>query len=238
MNQGQNFNNLLFYIKSEIGYFNTPVKELTDNDIIKIITDVVLPEYSVYDPAYMLYLLSPQSTTITVDAGYTRYKIPIADLGINIINVDEIYWNSGSVGSVFFAGSSYYYTPTDTVILNRMFDILNSLNTVKTFNFVPPDTIVINSQIPQNLLALLNIVHKDLSTISPDLYHILFKKMALYHVIMAVVAQRNRYATLSTPFGEIQMGVDMLMNKAETLKSEINEVISNLPPKHVVYWMH
>ncbi len=236
----QNWNNIIQYIKLNLGQAN--LLEFSDNEIINILKEHTLPEFSVYISRKHWVLLTPSDqisseNTLDIDT----YKIPLPE-GYQVISVDRAYTNQSNPGAIEDTDLNrymYYQTnPMDIVINNTLSTMLNSLDTVQYYELLLPDTIVFGKSLNgAGVILELSVYHDKLDTIPRDAYHKLFKPMALKNIIEYIIANRSKFTNLSSPFGEINLNMDILINKLTVLEAQVNDFINFNPPDILIDWI-
>jgi hypothetical protein len=61
------------------------------------------------------------------------------------------------------------------------------------------------------------------------MYHKLFKNICLLDAFELVINNRNKYNNLTTPFGQIDLNIDYISQRAQELRQKIDEIVDNLP---------
>ena len=247
----QNWNNLLDFIKTKLGA-NINLLEISDDQIMKEIKEHCLYEFSQYCP-YKKRIKITASDKIDSDIGEQSfvYKIPIAD-DEPIIDVIEIVVNdnasqytstsydtitsiqeTNAVSGISSLNADSYFGIQDIFMMNKVNDIVESLQARNTWDFLPPDMVSFDSRVNFGVV-IINTVHKNLSTISPDLYHI-FKRMALGYIQETLAITRSKYEELNTAFGQIRVNWQKLQDDANANLQFARETLEKLPPDHFVY---
>jgi hypothetical protein len=128
--------------------------------------------------------------------------------------------------------------PRDKAMMNTYSDAQRSMMVVPTFRFIAPKEILFDVTMGgRQFIVECKCVHDDLSTIPSDIYHEIFKEMALAEIIDTIVQMRKKYRTMSTPFGEIQMNWEDLQQRYDQLKSTVQEKLDSLPPDRLIDWV-
>jgi len=228
----QNWNNLLTYIKHELGVPSNLI-EMTDAEITSNILHVVMPDFSQYMGKNMLYALD-QSMALTTTGSASAYKLPlVANDGIEITRIQNAYYGSASSGlaaSINNTSSGLSTNPSAMIMSTVYADALASLAPIRSYVFNKPDVIMFTSRLAGSIIIELDVVHTNPNTIPGDLYHKSFKKMCLLSIIEGIVAIRSKYTSVQTPIGEVALNIDFLISKADRLRDEIKEVNNDIPP--------
>lgn len=245
----QNWNNVLSYIKLELGA-GLNLLEFSDEDIIENLKDHVLPYFSQYIPYKAEILLQP-SMRIYTGPGENKwkYKIPL-DPGLYITDIYDVYINTSMYndhdfdpfygtkysrnnvrGSITNYGDGGYGLPfgglINTIMTSQYLDMLDYVSVKNTWEFYPPNIIAFDCEI-SNALVVYNTVHDTLDTIQPDFYDI-FKELCLVKIMDWVIALRSKYESISTPVSEIRMNWQRLEDLANSKRQEVQQKLESIP---------
>lgn len=204
----QSWNNVLSYIKLGLG---APLNliEIPDSEIIEMLKEHVLPVFSQYSPLQKWAYVGPEHMINDKNIpGQPLYKFKIPkEIDEPIVDILEVIFGPYSILTQEY-GMIPYNTmgAIDLVIANSYADAIRSLQTRNTWNFIPPDTLILDlsldeSGISGGAFAVVNYttIHKTLDTIEPDFYNLAFKKMCLGQVMVWLAAMRGKYENLATP---------------------------------------
>jgi len=232
----QNWSNLFYYINSKLAS-NVNALELTNADLQSIILNVTLPDFSIYMPLKKVYKLT-MGMLVPGSLNKYTFKLPVATEGFTIVRVEEAYYsrlsNNTSLSNV---NNGVLINPEDIAMAQQSIDMRASLSTVRTYDFIPPDIITFNKIISADMLLDLSIEHTSPDTIPSDLYHKLFKKIALRDVLDNIIMARSKYTNLATPLGQIELNIDNLVQIRDRLNDEIKETEDNVPPDVMVTFL-
>lgn len=235
----QNWNNILGYIKSNLGE-NINFIELSDDYIINYLKNQTLPECSRFIPGKIWATIN-DSNLIEIDHNYNEntYRIPINEDDYKIINVQEVYYGVSSRGNQIFGYSNYVFLdPRDATMSNVFNDMISKLTPTQTYIFIPPNVIKFGLNLAQNNIIMeLNVVHFRLDKIPHDSYNNYFKKKALKDVIDLIISNRSKYSRVQSPFGEIELNIDFLRDKKQELNDQIREVEEWDPPEKLIEFL-
>ena len=257
MSNDQNWNNILNYIKRNLGA-TVNLIELSDNEIIAGLKEDVLTEFSQYIPAKEYVQILPHNR-IDFQSGYSRwrYNIPVPPQTY-IINIFDVYITNSSSGRSStdnmneFSSvmdntglENYQYCSTnpnpalgenliDAVIANALIDANRYINGQNTWEFISPNTLVMDHPIG-SAIVVYNVVHKFLSTIPPDYYHTIFKKFCLATVRKWLVAIRSKYENIATPTGQVTLNWQKLEDDASKELEDVNLRLQQIPPNQLIY---
>ncbi len=228
----QNWNNVVSYIKTHLGS-KLQNLEIEDQEFVIYFKEHTMPEFSLIEPAKAWTLLSPVNQVKEVHRGGIMYKFSL-EPDINVLDVHEVYY--GNMIATLTGFGSFFFDPSDVVMSNTLSSMLDFLRTVKTFQFIRPNKVLFSEQLTDgNAIAEINVEHNIPDTVPSDLYRGLFLKMCLRDAIQMVLANRIKYSTLSSPYGEINLNVDYLSNKLEKLETEIAEINDWLPHREYLH---
>lgn len=235
MSEGQNWNNVLEYIKLFLG---VPVNllEIPDDDLISYLKGQVLPLFSQYSPAVKTTTITPNNKIFIGNGGSnSAYKIPISD-GEYIVDILDSYHTKDSEVVDVYGGSLINAAHAqDVVIANSYIDAVRSLRVRNTWEFFPPDIIVYDLEIEQSAILIYNTPHTILNTIRPDLYHKALKPLCLAFTKLWVAAMRSKFEGLTTPFGALNLNYDRLQTEGETLRNETIQILEQIPPDILIH---
>jgi hypothetical protein len=242
----QNWNHIISYIRNQLGAVNQ--LELTDDELIDYLKQHTLPEFSIYSPA-KLWVLITQPVCLElgeVDKLYNEntYTIETPD-DVEIISVDQAYTKTGG-GRGISGGDEgelnnylyQYQDPRDTVMSNTFNTMMDYLNKVQHFQYLPPRTITFGSNVSANGVILeLHVYHARLDTIKRDIYMEMFRPMALRDIIDLIMANRSKFQEVASPFGQINLNLEYLREKQQKLEEKIEDWKSWKPPENLVAWI-
>lgn len=237
---GQDWNSLIRYVKRKVG---SPLAqfELTDDDIFDIVTDSVLPAVSQYI-GYPVWLRVTSSDKVAEDSAKHgiypphTFRLPVST-DLTIVDVYEVFYHRDDVGIVgMYKNMIGVLDPRDTVMTNTFQDMLESLSTVQTFQWIPPDKLSFDESVHgHNFICQCKATHKNLSTIPSDVFIDFVKPLTLAEVYEDLVEIRSKYRQLNTPFGAVELNWERLEQKAQELRREVQEKFDSLPPDQLVH---
>jgi len=231
---GQNWNDILKYVKINLGVpFNK--LEITDDDLVDLLRDQVLPLFSQYAPRKNFKAITDNNLMATGSGQpMCQYKIPL-DPEEYIIDVLNFYFSKN--GSILDIVTPLIGSPEqaiDTLIYNSYIDIVKSMQVMNTWEFLPPDILIFDMSIGYGILEY-NTVHQELKTIEPDKYHIMFKKLCLANVKIWLAAMRSKFENLTTPFGTISLNYEVLRQEGNQEKEEVMQLLNMIPPDFLIH---
>jgi len=194
---------VLQYININLGATIQQI-EISEEDIMQVIYSQTLPSFSIYYPNYQLIHVSIKHDAVPnrVNAYYLKTDLEI--IGVSKVLIDRYFSN----------GEAYINDYGSTSILNRQIaaDLSSMYIQPVTFEYEPPNIISI---FPKNRFIFdfncqLKTVHpKHLQTI-PFSYRNEFLECALYDVRIALYPIRQRFSTINTTFGNVELFMDKL----------------------------
>lgn len=230
----QNFNSLIRYIKRKVG---SPINllEFSDDDLYDIIREDVLPEISQYIGKLGWVRLDYQGVSRTNTAqNENTYLIKVPDNEI-LIDVLEVYTSRESVGTLgMMSGALNFYDPRDTTIMNAFIDMLRSLDVVQTYTFIPPKTITFDLPLEADVILECKFEHTNLNTVPSDIYRDFVKPLSIAEVKENLAANREKFESITTPFGPVNLNYQQLREDARMIKEEVKQKFEALPHDHLI----
>ena len=244
----QNWNNILNYIKREMGA-ELNLVEMSDDEIITGIKEDVIPYFSQYSPSRNFCIVTHEHRTDSQIGSYTwNYKIPVPD-DERIIDIYAAYANSAgsddkdydpyydtkySAQNITGSVSTFdYYGMIDTVIDNQYIDMMKYLRVRNTWEFTPPNIISFDLPLTKGIIEY-NGEHKSLKTIRPDLYDIAFKPLCLGNAQKWIAKRRSKFSELTTPVGSIRINWEELKRDSAENLEKAQRILDTLPPDSLV----
>lgn len=227
--EGQNWNNVLEYIKLFLG---VPVNllEISDDDLVKYLKRQVMPLFSQYTPAKKFTYITPaHRISMTSGAPQFRYSIPI-EPGEYIVDIFGAYpLRDVSIVDTFGGALINAQMTMDMVIANTYIDAVRSLQVRNTWEFIPPNILVFDQEIAA-CAVIYNTPHVVLDTVRPDLYHKSFKPLCLGFTKLWVASMRSKFEGLATPFGQMNLNYDRLQTEGQTSVDNAIAILEAIPP--------
>lgn len=237
----QSWSLLLDFIKLELG---APLNfvEISDDEIVKIIKEQVLPVFSQYSPLNKWVLVSDKDQIDPV-AGQPRYryKVPV-DKDDFIIDILEVISSSYSMLS-----SDYGLVPTsaasvqDFVIANSYIDALRSCCVKQAWTFDKPNILTMDISLADYSMTASRFIvvnyttfHRSPETIQSDLYFLVFRKMALAYIMRVIAKMRSKYEGISTPFGQIPINWQTMLDESRQMTEECHMFLNTIPPDRLL----
>ncbi len=232
--EGQNWNNVLEYIKLFLG---VPVNllEISDDDLIKYLKRQVLTLFSQYAPAKK-YTYITSANLLPLKTGYPqfRYRIP-TEPGEYIVDILEAMpLRDVSIVDTFGGALINAQMTMDLAIANAYIDAVRSMQVRNTWEFIPPDIIVFDQDI-EACAIIYNTPHVTLDTIRPDLYHKAFKPLCLGYTKLWIASMRSKFEGLATPFGQLNLNYDRLQSEGQASIDAATSVLESIPPDILIH---
>lgn len=243
----QNWNNLLGYIKRNLGA-KLNLLELSDDEIIEGLKEDVISYFSQYSPCKKGIYINRDNKITGLTKAPNAYRIPFPEneYVIDIFDVyaspldshvDPFYGTKYSMSNIAGTIAHYGYgqigmaggAMIDAVISNSFLDMMKEFQVRNTWEFYPPDMISFDVNVDDAIIIYFT-SHENLNTINPDMYNIVLKPLALGHVQTWLAALRSKYENLSTPAGEIQVNWQKLEQDAEKNLERAKEKLEQQMP--------
>jgi len=235
----QNWDNLIDYIKLNMGAPALAL-EYSDEDMVKIIKNHVLPEFSRYIPLMRYYLMREEENCIQENP--TKIY-EIKNFPYKIIKIDEIISQPGILDMLQTASTAIYSGDiTNLLGANYVNQAKTTVLADDTWTFLPPNKIELiksmNSMwIYDNFIAKFACVHDDPTTVDPDLY-VYLRDLALAEIMLFIGRIRTKYQSFNTPVGQVDMNAQEFIQEGQNLKREVLEKLDRLPPDHYLEFLN
>ena len=119
---------------------------------------------------------------------------------------------------------------------DEFLDMLNSLEAVQAFEFIPPNIIRFERALYGcDAILECKAQHTDLNSVPSDYYQEILKPWCVAEVMENIGAMRSKYRTINTPSGQIELNYDALISQAQTIKTSIQDKLDSTPPDHLVH---
>ena len=200
MNTEWNEQYLIGYIKEQFGYpYN--MFEITDDDLLKKITNRYLREFSKFYPHKIMCELVYDSTN----------KCYIINTDKEIISVEKVQ----DLGYIL---NNRMARPRVDAILAK-----DTYRDFIAFRYVEPNMVYIGQLVLSGLSARVNVVHEaDLSTITQD-KRAIFEEFCVIEVAIWLLAIRSKYSEFSSPVGSLNLNIDFLRTIADKKEQFYND---------------
>lgn len=232
----QSWDNVIDHIKTELGA-DVMQLELDDQTIIEKIQMHVLPEFSAYDGLHKYYKMTEACIINTdpvleyefKDFPYKIFEVKNKIDKANYIQFDQIYSQSIS-GDI-----------TDYLVRQNYLDMASIARADNTWRFIAPNKFQVTkaafSYITDEFILELDVCHNDPTTISPGLYDS-FRDLACSYIMNAIGKIRKKYNNFNTPFGNIQLNADELIQDARDLRQRTLEELKRTPPEQYLWHLN
>jgi len=234
----QNFSNLLVYIKTGLGQ---PINqlELSDDDIYKYIKEHVIPEFCSSFPEIIWTQILSGDILLADHYGKTynqnTYEIYNPD-NRKIVRVMNAYYNKEGI---LDTGAHGLTNTTDASFQNVISTMQESIDSSQAFLFIEPNIISFSKPLEGNSAVIeVGVEYEhDFVRMPNYLYTKCFRKLAFAAIIRYVIALRNKYQNLSTPFGQLNLNVPELQIQADKLEQDAKDVIDRHTPEILLAWL-
>jgi len=229
----QSWANTIDYIKTELGA-DTNKLELSDAQIIQKIQDHVLPEFSMYDGLQKFYFMT--EAHIINDVPNLLYEFK--DFPYKIIKIKgkidkATYIDYDQIFSQSLAGDV-----TDFLVRQNYLDMSKLAGADDTWRFMPPNKIQVTkasfSHLTNEFILDLEVVHNSPETINPGLYQE-FLDLSTSYIMRAIGKIRKKFNNMTTPFGQINMNADEMIQEAKELHDRTIDDLRKTPPDQYVW---
>jgi hypothetical protein len=229
----QNWDNIISYIKDEMGH-DVMSLELSDTQIVEKIQNHVLPEFSAWDGLHRYYKMTEDNIISWEPVLTYEFK----DFPYKIFEVKNIVHNATYVDLDHIFSQSIVGDVTDFLIRQNYVDMSRMVKADNTWRFLPPNQFQLTkagfTNITNEFILVLDCVHNDPSTISPGLYDS-FRDLATSYIMNVIGRIRKKYNNFNTPFGNIQLNADELIQEAKEIRMRTLEELKRTPPEQYIY---
>ena len=238
----QSWNDILSYLKLGLG---APLNllEFSDDELIQNLKDHVLSYFSHYSPNKKYVFITDANKIKTAGSGQPQfiYKIP-REIDEPIIDILDVYFAPyGLLSEEYGMYPLNHQGAIDMVIANSYIDAIRSIGVRQTWEFKSPDLLILDQGLSDysiisggSCVVQFATIHKTLDTIEPDFYTLAFKKLCLGQTMLWLAALRNKYESIATPFGQINVNWQMLQETGQRLIEESNQFLTTVPPDKII----
>jgi len=234
-----NWDNLLSYIKLNFGSIVNAM-EYSDEDLIEIISEHVLPEYSKYDSLKKYYIMTEEENVVSNSPMFTYQFL---NFPYKILRVDGITRKPSTLDlSQFYNIQANGGDITNFLMTMNTVHMAADVVAIDTWQFRAPNKIEMitgsnNYGTSKDFIAHVACVHKDPSTVDPDTYNLL-KDLALANILIYIGRIRTRFQSFNTPQAAIEIPAEALLQEGQQLKAEIIQKLDDLPPNSYIWWLN
>jgi len=234
-----NWDNILSYIKLNLGSSVNNI-EFTDDEIIDIIKEHVLPEFSRFVPLIRYYVMYEyeniiaRSPVLVYEFKNFKYKI----LNINrlirkpsVLDITQYYNLQQTSGDL-----------TDMLIAQNSFSMNKEFVSQDTWKFMAPDKLHLvrgsnNYGSVLDFICELNCIHDNPTTVDPDTYPLL-KELALGTIFISIGRIRKKFSSFNTPQSQIDINADEILQEGMQLREKVLQELDDLPPDNYIYFLN
>ena len=234
-----NWENLLSYIKLQLGSSVNNV-EFSDEEIISMLSEHVLPEFSRYVPLIRYYVMYENENIISRSPALVfkfknfKYKIMNVNRLIRkptVMDMTQYYNLQQTSGDL-----------TDMLIAQNAFSATKDFVSQDTWRFFSPDKLQLvrgsnNYGSALDFIVELNCMHKDPSTIDPDLYPLL-RDLAVATVFIGIGRIRTKFSSFNTPQSTVDLNSDQILQDGLQLREKTIQELEDLPPDNYVWFLN
>ena len=230
---------VIYFIKQTLGYPDVVI-EKSDEDIELFIKMFTLTEFSKYVPDVAELGLDTTNPTYQIVGRPSVYVLQDPD-GRDILNIVEVIPQEMDLykyGYPWFphisnggADVADMLMQVDASETSRMFSRGDT-----TFRFYPPNKLRIYpiDTLSDGFMIRYERGHAEDLTSIPSEFQMEFLYMCLADVMRMCGNIRNKYQSISTPFGDVPLNTD-LASRGEEIKNNIIEKLRQLPPNVLIY---
>ena len=235
INTWQSWENVLDAIKTELAA-DVFKLEVTDSQIIDKIYKHVLPEFSTYDGLSKYYKVTYNN--LISETPVMEYKI--TDFDYRIVGINGKIDKSSYIDMQMNQMQHMSGDITDYLVRQNYLDMSNMVRADNTYRFMTPDIVQVTkaglSYIGDEFILELDCIHEDPTTIDSTLYKE-FVDLSVAYCLNWIGKIRKKYNNVTTPFGQIEMNGDEMVNEARELKQRTLENLLRTPNDQIVWVM-
>jgi len=227
---------VLAFVKRKLGYPHVVIEQ-SDDDILEHMEMFSLVEFSKYIPDDEELILD---TTLAVNKTDQENMFYLHDKDeCDILSVSDVIFPRENLYLINYP----YVAPITALpeVPDQLLQMLNAENAEQfsnmlvSFDFWEPNRLrVYCSMIPDKFVVRYQRVHPATLESIPVEYQPEFQYLVLADVMSMCGNVRNKYANISTPFGDVQMGTE-LGSAGDSLKEKILEKLDTSPPNIIFH---
>ena len=229
---------VLSHIHGELGSGNTKL-EITDREIITNIQEQVMPIFSSYSDNIRYYRMSAADIISESPVLVYKFKDDL-EYGISEIKrvIPEAIYTSLDFAQISMTGSGDI---TDFLVRENYTQMSQMVRADTTWKFVRPNEIhMIRPAISYdsyNFIIEYGAVHLSPETIDTALWQE-FLDLATASIMVKVGKIRKKFNNFTTPFGQIELNADELINEGKELKRDALDRLNRTPSSdQLVYFL-
>jgi hypothetical protein len=232
-NSWQTWDNVLSFIKLNLGA-DVQKLEFSDERIIEILLEHTMMEFSAYEPYITYYNMT--ANHIISESPFLIYEFQ-NDFDYKILElkrrIDQVF-NYGDMLTIPTSANLI-----DTLVRSNYLDMSAITRASNTMAFDPPNRIrviepSINTEYQREFCIELGVAHKSPLTISPGVYD-LFRDLALGDIMIFLAKIRSKFSNFSTPFGQVTLDADQLLQDGRDLKTRVITQLHSCPPEQYIW---
>jgi len=237
----QNYANLLDYVKLNLGA-STNAFEFKDDEIIDIIRNHTLPEFSKYNPLVRYYRMTREQNLVTDNPTYVyQFK----NFCYQIMKINNVIPTSSIQDLDMLYSQALRQTFMDVTDFLMNMNYLHMANIAvapHTWRFFPPDKLELTRTtdtvtFSNDFIVDIACIHPDPTTVNPDLY-IYLRDLALADIMIFVGRIRSKFESFSSPYGEVQVASRSWVEEGTQLREKTIEALKNLPPDDFLFFLN
>lgn len=234
-----NWDNLLSYIKLNFGA-TVNAMEFSDENLIEIISEHVLPEFSKYIPLQKYYIMTEIENVVT---NIPMLTYEFLNFDYKILRVNSIVRKPSTLDlSQFYNIQSNGGDITNFLMTMNTVQMASDVVAVDTWQFRAPNKIEMvlgsnNYGTSRDFICIIDCVHKDPSTVDPDQYPLL-RDLSLANILIYIGRIRTKFQSFNTPQAQIDVPAQEMLQEGLQLKEKVLQELNDLPPNSYIWWLN
>jgi hypothetical protein len=234
-----NWDNLLSYIKLNFGTIVNAM-EYSDEDLIEIISEHVMPEFSKYLPLVRYYVLTESENLVSNTPVHT---FEFKNFDYKILRINQVVRKPSTLDlSQFYNIQANGGDITNFLMTMNTVSMAADVVAIDTWTYRAPKYIELisgsnNYGTSKNFIAVLDCVHKDPGTVDPDQYHLL-RDLALANIMIFIGRIRTKFQSFNTPHAQVDIPAQELLQEGQQLKADIIQQLNDLPPDNYIWFIN
>ncbi len=229
----QSWANVLDAVKTELGA-DVMKLEVTDQMIIKKLYEHVLPEFSTHSGYHCYYKMTQDH--IISEEPVIEYQFK--DFDHRIVGIKGKVDKSSYIDMQMNQLQHMSGDITEFLVRQNYLDMSNMVRADNTYRFVGPDKLQIVkaglSYISDEFILELDCIHSDPSTIDSTLYRE-FIDLSIAYCLNWIGKIRKKYNNVATPYGNIELNADDMINEARDLRRDTLEKLLRTPSDQLIW---
>ncbi len=234
-----NWDNLLSYIKLNFGA-TVNAMEFSDEDLIEIISEHVIPEFSKYIPLQKYYIMTE---TENVVSNIPMLTYEFLNFDYKILRINSITRKPSTLDlSQFYNIQSNGGDITNFLMTMNTVQMAADVVAIDTWQFRAPNRIEMitgsnNYGTSKDFICTIDCIHKDPSTVDPDQYHLL-RDLSLANILIYIGRIRTKFQSFNTPQAQIDVPAQEMLQEGLQLKEKVLQELNDLPPDNYVWFVN